>query len=74
MICFFMLNAGSCRRLYRKSTEKEIEFEIADTLRSAPHRPGGNKYKVGNLLMILSKFFYSMSITFNSECGREPLQ
>lgn len=44
--CLLLFHAGSTSRLFRKVKENEIEDEIAEVLRLAPHRPGGSHYAV----------------------------
>jgi len=37
---------GACRSLHWNKKESEIEYELAEFLKHAPHRPGGAKFKV----------------------------
>ena len=43
----FMIHVvGACRTLYRNKKESEIEYELSEFMKHAPHRPGGAKFKV----------------------------
>jgi len=37
---------GDCRSLHWNKKESEIEYELAEFVKHAPHRPGGAKFKV----------------------------
>ena len=38
-------------KINRKTKEVDVEVEIGEVLKHAPHRPGGTKYKKVNLLI-----------------------
>lgn len=44
--CLLMYIVGAARNRYRSAKESEIEYELAEFLKHAPHRPGGTKFKV----------------------------
>ena len=53
----FLCIAGTCLKLFKKCTETEVEEEIDEVLRNAPHRPGGPKYKVSHCNTVNTTIF-----------------
>lgn len=60
----------ACLRAFPSATNERIDAYIGSYLRHAPTRPGGSKYKVGDILI-----FHSVSIVpildslINVECS-----
>jgi len=55
-----MCVVGACRHLYQRKTEAEIEYEMSEFLKHAPHRPGGAKFKV--ILLVLIVLFCKITV------------
>ena len=60
--------AEACKLAFPKRNREEFCLEITDFLKMAPHRPGGSKYKVSMLFVIVQSNIKNHSL---SESGKK---